>query len=428
MLVQFSVKNYKVFKEKQTFSMVASSKYKKQDDTHTTTTKGHKLLNGAVLYGANASGKSALVEAMMFFKAFINESSRESLANQRISIKPFQLSTVTESEPSEFEIIFIHQAIQYRYGFEVDQTNVIAEWLYIKDEREVEHFYRDKDGYELNTSKFKIGKMLTDQDMVRPNALLLSVAAQFNDPTAKKINSWLDFFLAMSGLDSEMYGLFTSVSSKVQKGYKEKVLNFLQRADLGISDFLIETSKTKSVADWHKKLADEVDTPEFASAYDVKTLHRKYDENNTPLKGFAVFDMEEDESKGTQKYFQLIATLITALNRGAVLIIDELDARLHTKLVSSIIELFHNPKINTKNAQLIITTHNTNLLNEETYRRDQIWFVKKDRYGASTLYSLNSFKSTSTAKENYEKKYLEGRYGAIPYIQTIDHLLSTMEE
>lgn len=428
MLVQFSVKNYKAFKEKQIFSMVASTKYATHDATHTFEEKGLKLLKGAVLYGANASGKSAMVESMEFFRNFIAESSKESLINEEIPTKPFKLSTTTENEPSEFEIIFIHKNEQYRYGFEVTQTKVIAEWLYIKNKREVEYFYRDEDGYELNNSKFKIGKIITDQNMVRDNALLLSVAAQFNDPVATESMNWMEFLFPISALNIEDYGAITAAVAKVDADYKSSVLKFLQKADLGIDDFRVETSSSKKVSAVLKTIKDEEKKVDFSTGNDIKTLHRKYDENNAPLTDYAVFDLEKEESKGTQKYFQLIALLIFTLQEGYILIIDELDARLHTKIVSSIIELFHNPEINTKNAQLIITTHNTNLLDEDTYRRDQVWFVDKDRYGASTLYSLNSFKNSSATKGNYEKKYLEGRYGAIPYIQTIDNLLSTIKD
>lgn len=415
MLVQFSVKNYKVFKEEQIFSMLASTKYTSQDD-NTAKNKDYKLLKGAVLYGANASGKSALVDAMSFFKAFIYKSSTDFSIQDKIPVHPFKLSTTTDKEPSVFEMVFIYENIQYRYGFEVNEEMVVAEWLFVKDKRETEYFYRDEDGYEINKSNFQIGKLLTDQKMVRPNALLLSVAAQFNDPTAKTVLEWLENFNVVNGLHSSMYNYFTATHSKKNVNFKRNVLALLQRADLNINDFSVQDRNREELPEFLKVLHDKIPL-----GYTIKTFHRKYDENNAPLKEHVVFDMEEEESQGTQKYFHLAGPLIHTLNNGGVLVVDELNARLHTRLVSSIVGLFHNPQINTKAAQLIITTHDTNLLADEAYRRDQIWFVNKNRYGASSLYSLNSFDPT---KGNHEKKYLEGRYKAVPYIHNMNQLLS----
>ena len=417
MLVQFSVKNYKVFKEEQVFSMLASTKYTTQDN-HTAQNKDYKLLKGGVLYGANASGKSALLDAMNFFKTFIYKSSTDFFTQDKIPVHSFKLSTSTDKEPSMFEIIFIHNKIQYRYGFEVNEQMVVEEWFFVKDKRETEYFYRDEDGYDVNKASFQIGKLLIDQKMVRPNALLLSVAAQFNDPTAKAVLEWLDDFNVINGLYSDMYNHFTASQSKKNSSFKKNVLALLQRADLNINDFSIQERNREELPEFLKLLDDRIPL-----GYTIKTFHRKYDENNTPLKEQVVFDMEEEESQGTQKYFHLAGPLIHTLNNGGVLVVDELNARLHTKLVSSIVGLFHNPAINTKAAQLIITTHDTNLLAEESYRRDQIWFVNKNRYGASSLYSLNSFASTQ-GNQNHEKKYLEGRYKAVPYIHDMNQLLS----
>jgi len=207
---------------------------------------------------------------------------------------------------------------------------------------------------------------------------------------------------------------------------KKRTVKFLKSADLGIEDLLVHKvdidalpeSMSDNLKDFIKKQVKEEDGVEFMSG--VSTYHQVFDENNLP-KDMTDFSMEKDESSGTKKYFALSGPILETLEKGEVLIVDELANKLHSNLACRLIELFNSKETNPNNAQLIFNTHNTNLLSSNIFRRDQIWFVEKDRYGASSLYSLGNFKSDTVRKEdNYEKKYIEGRYGAVPYLGEFD--------
>jgi AAA15 family ATPase/GTPase len=413
MLVNFQVKNYKVFKEEQNFSLVASNYHKEFADTHIITVNDTKLLRGAVIYGANASGKTIFIQALNFVKNFVLESSKDTQAGEAIDVEPFLYHTETEFEPSEFELIFLYKNIRYRYGFEVNHERVLSEWLYVKDKREVEYFYRDEATTTINKSKFDIGQILSDKKMVRENALLLSVAAQFNDPTALNVLEWMEDFRLISGLHSELYRAFTMSNMRDQPAFAKRVLTFLQQADLGIDGIEID--------DYQEEYNLEQAVTDILLGGNCTTYHKKYDTNNRPLPERVRTSMRHSESAGTHKFFNLAGIILDTLDRGSVMVVDELDARLHSNLVAHLVKLFHDPSINKQGAQLVFATHNTNLLSNRSLRRDQIWFVNKDRYGASKLYSLGDFKSTVTRQEdNYEKKYLEGIYGGTPYISSFN--------
>jgi len=437
MLVQLTVKNFKSIKEESTFSLVASKYHKEHqsDNVINLEDRDYSSLKSAVLYGANASGKSVLLKAMGFIKSFIKKSSKESQAKENIAIEPFKLSTETEHEPSSFELIFLFNKIQYRYGFEVNSTKVLAEWLYVKRKREVEVFYRENQSYSVNESKYKIAQTLVDRKMIRDNALLLSVSAQFNEKISKDILEWLQGFNIISGIKDHAYKGFTIEAMQNDPKFKQRILSFIKFADLGIEDLSVEEFNTNVFpSDIPEDLKEFIVKNKESISPNVLTSHKKYDKRNI-LVDRESFIMDKDESAGTQKYFSLAGPIIDTLDNGGVLVIDELDARLHPILVFNIISLFHSNEVNKKNAQLIFATHDTNLLSQNVFRRDQIWLVEKDRYGASSFYSLADFKSTSEddleqnqksirSDENFEKNYLLGKYGAVPYIGNISSLIS----
>lgn len=427
MLVQFTLKNYKTFREEIKLSLIASNydKSLEEENIFEVPEFGLRLLKSAVIYGANASGKSKLAEGMGFMKNFVIRSSKETQKGDRINVQPFLLSTETENKPSEFEITFVHDTELFRYGFEVSPDRVVAEWLYHRSKtKEVEIFYRDGQKFELHKSRFKTARPLVDGKMIRPNALLISVAAQFNDKLAGKVLEWFRKFNIISGLREEGYQGFTMGKIRDEQE-KHEIIKLLKKADLGIDDLTLKLLEADNIpANLPEKLREMLEQRlkenEGEVFMDVLASHKKYDARHRAV-GEVQFSMDRDESSGTRKFFALSGPVLDTLQNGKVLIGDELDSKLHPNLVCKLAELFNSRNNNPLNGQLIFNTHDTNLLSSGLFRRDQIWFTEKDRYGAATLYSLSDFKTDEVRKEeNFEKNYIRGKYGAIPYLGDFD--------
>lgn len=435
MLIGFSVGNYRSFKDVVTFSMVASpitGEEQQLDENNTFQVNDQlSLLKSGAIYGANASGKSNLVTAINFMKQFVLNSSRETQISDFIPIEPFRLSTETENEPCFFEIVCQLGSTSskkiYRYGFEVNKKRVISEWLFSrKKTRESKIFERNFDNFVLAKS-FEEGKGITDK--TRNNALFLSVVAQFNGKTASDILMWFRKLNVISGLNDLIYRNYT-VSSFESNQHKKDILQLVKKLDLGIEDIRIEkTPLTEELLP--SFFSEEVKKTLLGASgnqLNVKTVHQKYDSEGKPI-ALEVFDIEDNESEGTQKLFSLAGPLLETLKNGEILVIDELDARFHPLITSAIIKLFNCLETNPKNAQLVFTTHDTNLLRKNIFdisvlRRDQIWFTEKDNKGATTLYSLVEYKVGENAA--FEKDYLIGKYGAIPFIGNIEELIGAI--
>jgi AAA15 family ATPase/GTPase len=426
MLLQFSIKNFKTFKDKVTLSFIASNydKGTREDENIYINEKfGLRLLKSAVVYGANASGKSNLFDAMGFMKTFVINSSKESQKGESIGVEPFRLGADTENEPSEFEAIFLFNNILYRYGFEATQQMIFSEWLFYKPEtKEIELFYREDDNFDIHERNFSKGKAIVKEGLVRDNALLLSVAAQFNDKTAIDIIDWFKRFQPISGIDDSSFPIFTMWKSKDAK-FKEKVLELLKVADLGIHDFNFQQMDIENLyKDVPKEIRNGLNEIK-EDLFKVLTTHKQYDSNKTVVDN-RVFSLDNEESAGTAKFFYLAGPILDALENGYTLIVDELDASLHPNLVCKIVSMFNSKEFNKKNAQLIFNTQNTNLLSSGLFRRDQIWFTEKDKYGEAKLYSLADFKKIRK-NESYEDKYIKGKYGAVPFLGFFDNFINT---
>lgn len=436
MLIQFSIKNFRTFKDKATLSLVASNYDKNtrvDDNIYEEKDHGLKLLRSAVIYGANASGKSKLIEAFVFMRHFVINSSKGSQKGDAIDVHPFKLSSETENEPSEFEITFLYDKVIYRYGFEATREKVVSEWLFYKPKtKEIELFYRDGSNYDTHDRNFTKGRTVIREGLVRDNALLVSVAAQFNDKTAINVIQWLKELKALSGLNEGGYQGFT-MSRTENSTQKVKILNLLKAADLGIEDIKLQKLDVEKLprdmpSELRNKIIKEVneDKAEFIS--DVLTSHKRYDAKKMALNKVN-FSLDEDESSGTKKFFALTGPILDVIENGYTLVVDELDSKLHPNLVCEIVSLFNSKELNQKNAQLIFNTHDTNLLSSGLFRRDQIWFTDKNKYGEAKLYSLGDFKSDQVRKsEPFEENYIRGKYGAIPYLGFFDNLNNTLSQ
>ncbi len=428
MLIKFSVTNFKTFKNKAELSFIASNydKTREEENLYTCDIFGFSLLKSAVIYGANASGKSKFMDALSFMRRFVLSSSRESQKGEPIGVEPFRLSTETNIKPTEFEIIFIHKKQLFRYGFEVDSEKVVSEWLYYRPlTKEIELFVREGQHFNVHERKFSKGSRLAKDKMVRENALMLSVAAQFNEEVAGSVIEWIKRFKIISALESDNYKLYT-VGILKDKDKKPKILDMLQKADLSISDINLEqvnfgrlpkkiTGNLKDVV--LKKMEDD-----NVELFALNTIHPVFDKLGNIVRQ-EVFDMDLDESSGTNQFFALTGPIIDVIENGYVLAVDELDSKLHPNLVAKIIEIFNSKELNPKNAQLVFNTHDTNLLSADILRRDQIWFVEKDRFGAASLFSLSDIKEVRK-EDNFENNYIKGKYGAIPIISDFDNISS----
>jgi AAA15 family ATPase/GTPase len=438
MILQFSIKNYKTFKEKAVLSLIASNYDKdtrENENIYYNEEFGLRLLKSAVIYGANASGKSKLLDAFSFMKKYVINSSKKGQKGDKIDVDPFRLNSETEKEPSEFEIIFVYKKVLYRYGFEVTKKRVISEWLFYKPKtKEIELFYRDNNNFDTHSRSFSKGKTVIKEGLVRENALLLSVAAQFNDKTSINVIDWFKRLKTLSGLNESGYQGYTMGKTE-DPIHKAKILNLLKAADLGIKDINLQKLDVDKLPkdlpkDIREKILKEVNEEKAQYVSDVLTTHKKYDSNGNSIDNVS-FSLDDDESSGTRKYFALTGPILDVIENGYTLVIDELDSKLHPNLVCRIVSLFNSKELNTKNAQLIFNTHDTNLLSTGLFRRDQIWFTDKNKYGEAKLYSLADFKSDEVKKnEPFEENYIRGKYGAVPFLgffENLNNLLSQYE-
>jgi len=428
MLIGFSVGNYKSFKETVTLSMVDSSitEEEKELDTNNVfeVNRKLKLLKTAAIYGANASGKSNLIAAINFMKWLVLNSSKETQVSEAIDIEAFRLSTETEKEPSFFEIVFLLEDKTFRYGFEVNAREVVSEWLFQADDSEEKMlFERDFDNYILD--HFPEGQGISDK--TRSNALFLSVVAQFNGKISGKILLWFSKTLQLiSGLQDRQYRKET-LESLENAGHRHDIIEFIKKLDLGILDIVRVNTSVFSISDNTAKYGDLYSSlyPNSQIKTTVYTSHPKYDADGKQT-SMELFDLEKHESEGTNKLFALAGILLDTLRTGKVLLIDELDARLHPLITRELICLFNSNETNPHNAQLIFTTHDTNLLSSKTFRKDQIWFTEKDNKGATDLYSLVEYKVGKNA--SFERDYMIGKYGAIPFIGNFKELIGELHE
>lgn len=410
MLLMFKIKNYTSFKNESILDMRATAYV--QHPSHVIRVNDKLgLLKTTALYGANASGKSNLISAMFFFEQYIfsqfinkneNVDFESNETGMKMKLEPFVLSNDTNNA-SEFDIIFLHNDKQLQYGFECTSNEVLNEWLFINDKKVYE-----RTGTELSFGN-KYQKMLSAYKKLPTERLYIAVLEYFLDEEAKKavLGDFISFF-------SKEYNVFTEIlfestvkglagivglSKKLvsNKVYRKKVEHYLRLIDVGIKrlDVQIETIFDERTG---KKKEEKV----------VRTVHDIYDETGNVV-GERLFDLRQ-ESTGTLRFLAYIQNIIEMISNGGVFIVDEMSARLHPLLTKLIVDIFCSSQ--NKKAQLIFTTHDISLLNNNQFRRDEVVFVDKNERGESSLYALSDLKVREDA--TFNKDYLQGKYGAIP--------------
>jgi len=414
MLIGFKFENFSSYKNENVMSLLASNI--KEQKSNVFKVRKMELLKFISIYGKNASGKSNVFKALKFMKSFIFDTTKLD-STSKIEVNNYKLSTESQAKPTSFEVAFIIDDIIYKYGFKIFNNEVIEEWLEQNVKRFTTLFYRsssDGEGIKIGNS-FKEGKDVP-KNQIRKNGLFLPIVAVFNGKIANKILQWFKNVNIISG--DKLFEDITINLGK-EKEFKEKIVSFLKTADLGIENYKIEEKELPN--EMKEKIGKifelENKNGEFKTL-SVRTSHSTYNEDYEKV-GEELFDMNEFESEGTKKFFALAGPLLDTLKNGKILFIDELDSKLHPLMVKFIIDHFNSEWKNSNNAQLIINTHNTNLLRNNILRRDQIWFVEKNKYGESELYSLDEYKDEERNKkvrndESFEKNYLLGKYGAIP--------------
>ena len=400
MLVEFTVGNFRSISEKVTLSMIAapikSGAHGKHLDEENVIKIDEKLslLKSAALFGANASGKSNVLTALQVMKNY----ALNSVHNQEIAspFQPYLLQIGYENKPSHYEIVFIVEGVQYRYGFEASGERVEKEWFYfVPKSREALLFEREGSDIKIGGS-FKGARGL--ETRLTERALFLTVANDFNVAIARLIVSQLSQIITIFNYSDDLSQF--SIKSIEKGAYRDQIVDFISGLDLGISNIEVVATQNSSNSERQRE-------------YRVETTHQSFNCEGKKS-GKVKLDLFENESQGTQKLFALAGILFDALEFGRVLVLDEMDTKLHPFPTQEIAEFFNSKIRNPNNAQLIFATHNSNLLDNRLFRRDQIWFTEKNRIGATNLYSLVEFKVRNDA--SYEKDYLEGRYGAIPFI------------
>lgn len=371
------------------------------------------------MYGSNGGGKSNYIDGLAFMKDFVINSSKQKQANESIEVTPFLLSTETIYKPSTFEIEASVSGIHYKYRFSVNYERVHSEYLAIvtgKKERSLfERTYHKKEhDYSFFISEdFKKSDPI-DPKIVRDNALLISVSSQFNGEVAQAIVDWFQSIKILSGTNYLEYIDYTAKLLD-EPGAGTTLKRLLVEANLGFID--VEIERKTLTPDMLEGFPSEMKKTLLSMNKDlvrIKTVHAKREKNGRTV-GEVQFDLMTDESLGSQKFFALLGPIYDSLKNGHLLIIDELDARLHPYVSRLILDFYLTPANNPRNAQFIFTTHNPQFLNKDILRRDQLLFVNKSEEECSEIYSIYSHEKNLRNDASYDKEYLSGELGAVPF-------------
>lgn len=413
MLIQFRFHNFKSFRDDTILDLSATKI--SEHDSHVVLSGNEKLLPAAAIFGANASGKSNVIEALRFMATYVIDSfmyggDNEKERTERLRNAPFIFDSASERAESSFEVYFTgdrdHGEKTYNYGFTLDHGGVVEEWLNTKA-RTARSFRRI---FYRNPEKLVLDGISKQEENIRLSlereVLVASLGAKLKVDILKTVRDWF-YYLNFADFGDPRENEF--LSSRIPRGFarsgrvQKEVASYLSAFDCSIVDFRVELLREGGQGQ--------------GELVRIEALHRTKD-------GRIVSLPFHQESAGTLKMFALYPFLQNALEEGGVLLIDELNARLHPLLVRNFLLAFLNPQINPKHAQIIFTTHDAWQLSNNLLRRDEIWFTEKDKEGASSLYSLADFTDEDGLKirkdENYEKNYLLGKYGAIPELQYMD--------
>lgn len=409
MLVEFSVKNFMSIKDEVTLSMVAGSGDENSENIIKKENSNEKYLKSTAIYGANASGKTNFMKALSAAIITVRRSNFRNVNEQLMEMVPFKFSSETIKEPCEFKFVFIKNGIKYIYGFSADINKIYTEYLYQYLSAKPSLVFERKNVNEYKFIQAEQNKLSELATKNTENKLFLSTATAWNYERTKDAYIWfsedIDTYNDYMNVGGYSFNKFENDKDGTLKKF---TINLLKQADILIKDYdfkvkNIEGGNTVQFNNSENLVQKEVTISTVHEIQNKKGKKEKYKLNL------------HEESLGTQNLFFFSPVLKDVFEKGKVVVVDEIDKSLHPLLVKLIIDLFHNKETNKNNAQLIFNTHDTNLLSLETFRRDQIWFTEREpNEGSTDLYPLDDF--SVRKNENIQKGYLNGRYGAIPFL------------
>lgn len=417
MLVGFTFENFASFYNSTEFAMTVSGNDSRYKELNTFSTPHGELLKSCFMYGANGSGKTNFINALAFMKYIITS---ELDVQSRIISKPnyFLFNNASKDKPTSFSIAFVIDGILYDYGFSVLNNKIINEYLDKKDKRTVNVFTRSGSNFEtikINSKEFKNVENVIKN--TREDVLFLSWANFCNNEMAMKIYNWFDSIQIFDANDTNQLLSVTVNYMEEHENGKKDIVELMNKLGIPINDFEMEITDSRMsetlMSALKKSYKEKFKNIMNVKNIDLRIKQKVYDKdwNNYTVSDFSF----ELESAGTRKLFEIAGPIISAINNGSVVLIDELDARLHPSLVRHLVMMFNSLSQNPNNAQLICNTHDVTLLDEDI-RRDQIYFIEKDEYGVSKLYSLCDFRGIRKDSKIL-KQYLLGVYGALPNIK-----------
>lgn len=406
MLLRFSAANHLSLRTAQELSLIASALKDENDHVFTSPAlPGERTLPVAVIWGPNASGKSNVLHALRFMRGAVLHSHSRGEPGGKIPRSPFKLDEDMKNEVSSFDIDFILEEVRYHFGFTLSNMRVEEEWLYCWENNRRKRLY-ERMGKEFTFGRSFKGQKETLREITRENSLFVSSAAQNAHSQLTKIRNFFRNIESPSSVRNIL---------KKNSSLDMRVINFLRQIDTGITNYrFVEKDENSLGQEFTEELnellkrhiGDGIDTESMLFDDDVREIQLAHAGKG---KKSYYFDLSE-ESEGTNRLLPILVSAFKALDTGSVLVVDELDTSLHTQAAVAVIQLFTSPESNVNGAQIIATTHDVNILRH--IRRDETWFVEKDKEGATHLFPLTDIRTR--ASDNIAKGYLEGRYGAIP--------------
>ncbi|PKK15165.1 ATP-binding protein [Thermomonospora sp. CIF 1] len=422
-LLRFRVANHRSIRDEQTLSLVATPRRGQPKPKSGEIPPTVRVVG---IYGANASGKSNVLSALAYMLWCIRDSQTRWRPDRGVPRQPFRLEEGGTSRSSFYELDFVHRQTRYSYGFELDDEQVLGEWLFSFPEGRPRRLFERSGPDEYKFGRSLKGETARIAKLTRANSLYLSSAANNDHPLLGDLHRWLTDHIKLArqiDFDQQVRTQYTQQLLRDTK-LADLVRRLLQAADLGISDVKLR----------HRPLSEDAlrllsaAGRELLSKEDIRELETVIQFVHTGTHGTRTFDFGE-ESAGTQVWFSLVGPLLNALLHRSVLLVDEVDSSLHPHLSSTIIRMFKDETINPHRSQLIFASHDTtllgSLLDDGLLDRDEVWFTEKDETGATSLYSLAEF--TPRRDENIERGYLQGRYGAVPYL-SFDRIRSIFQQ